>query len=166
MIPSTLRTRCLWVIAVGTLAFALLAWQVQSGGALSQLDQGITGWMQAQRNPALQAPLFAVTDLHSTWGIGVMRPIFDLPLLSLSTYSFPSGHAAGSTLLYASAIIVFAHTRWLHRLIGLGCTMVMLTAFSRVYLGAHYLSDVIAGVCVGLVWAHGCRLLLDGSLRD
>lgn len=207
MIPSTLRTRCLWVIAVGTLAFALLAWQMHSGGGLSQLDQDITSWMQAQRNPALQAPLFAVTDLHSTWGIGVMgtligaflawhrrwravsflavsvggglllnfalklvferpRPIFDLPLLSLSTYSFPSGHAAGSTLLYASAIFVFAHTRWLHLLIGLGCTMVLLTAFSRVYLGAHYLSDVIAGVCVGLVWVHACRLLLDGSLRD
>lgn len=207
MIPTTVRTRCLWVIAVGTLAFAVLAWQVHSGGGLSQLDQSITGWMQAHRNSALQAPLFVVTDLHSTSGIAIIgmligavlawqrrwralsflaisvgggmllnvalklaferpRPMFDVPLLSLTTYSFPSGHAAGSTLLYTSAIIVFAQTRWRRALIGIGCMMVALTAFSRVYLGAHYLSDVVAGVCVGLVWVHACRLLLDTSLRD
>ena len=207
MILSTIRARCLWIIAAGTLAFAVLAWQVHGGGALSQIDQSITGWMQAHRNPALQAPLFVVTDLHSTCGIAIMgiligalvawqrrwralsflavslgggmllnvalklvferpRPMFDVPLLSLTTYSFPSGHASGSTLLYMSAIILFAQTRWRRLLIGIGCTMIALTAFSRVYLGAHYLSDVVAGVCVGLVWVHACRLLLDTSLRD
>jgi len=207
MIPSTVRTRSLWVIALGTLAFAVLAWQVHSGGVLSQFDQVITGWMQGHRNPILQAPMFLVTDMHDTGGIAIMglligallarqrrwraysflavsvgggmllnvalklvfersRPVFDVPLISLSTYSFPSGHAAGSTLLYMSAFIVFAQTRWRHRLMAIGCTMVLLTAFSRVYLGAHYLSDVVAGVCVGLVWVHACRLLLDTSLRD
>jgi len=207
MIASTIRTRCLWTIAVGTLTFAVLAWQAHGGGGLSQLDQDITNWMQSHRSDALQAPLFVVTDMHSTWGITAMgvligallvrqrrwrascflavsigggmllnaalklvferpRPIFDVPLLSLTTYSFPSGHASGSTLLYMSAIIVFAQTRWQRLLIAIGFTMVMLTAFSRVYLGAHYLSDVVAGVCVGLVWVHACRLLLDESLRD
>lgn len=207
MIPSTLRTRCQWIIALGTLTFALLAWQVHSGGRLSLLDQNVTAWMQAHRNPLVQAPLFVVTDVHSTWGIAIMgtlfgaflawqrrwralgffamslvsgmllnvalklvferpRPLFDVPLVSLTTYSFPSGHAASSTLLYLSAVMVLAQTRWQRLAIGIGCTMVVLTAFSRVYLGAHYLSDVIAGVCVGLVWVHACRLLLDSTLRD
>jgi undecaprenyl-diphosphatase len=194
------------MIAVGTLVFVVLAWQVHGGSGLIQLDQSITGWMQAHREPALQAPLFVVTHVHSTWGIVILgvllgalltwqrrwralaflcvglgggmlvnvalklafaraRPLFDDPVVSLTTYSFPSGHAASSTLLYMSAIIVFAHTRWQRLAIAIGCALVVLTAFSRVYLGAHYLSDVVAGICVGLVWVHACRLLLDTSLR-
>ena len=207
MTPSRTRARCLWVIAVGTLVFVVLAWQLQSGGPLSELDQSVTGWMQGHRNPILQTPLFVVTYLHSTWGIVIMggllgallawqrrwralsflavalgggmpanvalkllferpRPVFDVPLVALQTYSFPSGHAAASTLLYMSAVIIFTQTRWQRLAIGIGCLMVVLTAFSRVYLGAHYASDVVAGVCFGLVWVHACRLLLDTSLRS
>lgn len=88
------------------------------------------------------------------------RPTFDEPLLTLATYSFPSGHAAGATLFYGvlAAYLVCLDVRWRTRaLVALGaCTMVLLVAFSRVYLGVHYLSDVLAGIAVGSAWTSIC----------
>jgi membrane-associated phospholipid phosphatase len=87
------------------------------------------------------------------------RPVWDEPLVQLSTYSFPSGHAVASTVFYgAVCALVFTHVRspMLRGLTALaGILMVLLVTFSRVYLGAHFLTDVIAGVAVGLL----CLLL-------
>lgn len=83
------------------------------------------------------------------------RPVLEDPLVHLTTFSFPSGHAVASTVFYgALCALVLAHTP--SRLArGLAMTaavaMVLAVCFSRVYLGAHYLSDVVAGVCVGLL---------------
>lgn len=83
------------------------------------------------------------------------RPTLEEPLVHLSTYSFPSGHAVASTVFYgALCSLVFMHTRSpvLRALAVVLCmAMVLLVTFSRVYLGAHYLSDVVAGVSVGLL---------------
>jgi len=83
------------------------------------------------------------------------RPALDDPLVQIATYSFPSGHAVASTVFYGMlCALVITHSRSpLLR----GCAaaaavaMVLLVTFSRVYLGAHYPSDVIAGVALGTV---------------
>lgn len=81
------------------------------------------------------------------------RPVLAVPLVHLSTFSFPSGHAVASTVFYgAVCVLAFQHTRsrWLRTIVGLiASCMVLLVAASRVYLGAHYLSDVLAGIAVG-----------------
>ena len=89
------------------------------------------------------------------------RPSFDDPLVMLSTYSFPSGHAVSSTLFYG-ALAAFLTPRvtmsvrpWLW--IG-ALAIVALVALSRVYLGAHYLTDVVAGVAVGIAWLACCMV--------
>jgi membrane-associated phospholipid phosphatase len=93
------------------------------------------------------------------------RPTLEEPLVQLSTYSFPSGHAVASTVFYgALCALVFIHARspaprWLAALAGVA--MVLLVGFSRVYLGAHYLSDVVAGVAVGTL----CLLLFLRLVR-
>ena len=88
------------------------------------------------------------------------RPRFDEPLLSLTTYSFPSGHALGATVLYGvlAAYLVYQVDSWGARVgIALGAlAMVALVALSRVYLGAHYLSDVLAAVIEGIAWLAIC----------
>lgn len=93
------------------------------------------------------------------------RPVLEEPLVHISTFSFPSGHAVASTVFYgALCALVFAHTRSpaLRALAVLAAmVMVLLVSFSRVYLGAHYLSDVIAGAAVGLA----CLLLFLRYVR-
>jgi membrane-associated phospholipid phosphatase len=81
------------------------------------------------------------------------RPVHEDPLVQLATYSFPSSHAVASTVFYGMlCALVFTHTR---SPLVRGCAaavavaMVLLVTFSRVYLGAHFPSDVIAGVAFG-----------------
>ncbi|MBB5393342.1 MULTISPECIES: phosphatase PAP2 family protein [unclassified Herbaspirillum] len=91
-----------------------------------------------------------------------LRPHFDDPILVLHSYSFPSGHTIGATLLYA---MLAAYLLRLPALAGRGaqaaivCTallLVLLTAFSRVYLGAHFLSDVLSAMLLGTAWFALC----------
>ncbi len=84
------------------------------------------------------------------------RPIFDVPLLTLSSYSFPSGHAAGATLFYGvlAAWLIGTTTSWRWRVFiaTLATLMVALVGLSRIYLGVHYLSDVLAAVAASSGW--------------
>jgi membrane-associated phospholipid phosphatase len=84
------------------------------------------------------------------------RPVFDEPLLHLVTFSFPSGHAAYSTMLYGLLAAYVAHRvdRWRWRMASVfACfALIALIAFSRLYLGAHYLTDVVAGMLEGVGW--------------
>ncbi len=97
------------------------------------------------------------------------RPAFDDPLLTLSSYSFPSGHVAGSTILYGLGVAwVFARTRrWRWRALAVAgaLAMIALVAFSRMYLGVHYLSDVGAAFAEGVAWLAICLSALAAFRR-
>ena len=85
-----------------------------------------------------------------------LRPALDEPLVHLATFSFPSGHAVASTVFYGTLCgIALAHLRSRGAraaAIAAAVAMVLLVTFSRVYLGAHYLTDVLAGVAMGAAW--------------
>jgi membrane-associated phospholipid phosphatase len=84
------------------------------------------------------------------------RPVFDDPIFSLATYSFPSGHAMASTVFYGLLAIhasVNATQRFAANVaIAAAVLMVVLVSFSRIYLGLHYLSDVMGGIAEGIAW--------------
>jgi membrane-associated phospholipid phosphatase len=88
------------------------------------------------------------------------RPHFDEPILSLTTYSFPSGHTMTATVLYGVlACYLVRHARsWQARaaIVLAACIMVLLVACSRLYLGAHYLTDVLAAMLEGCAWLAIC----------
>lgn len=92
------------------------------------------------------------------------RPFFTDPLATVSTYSFPSGHATVSIAVYGALCLVLVR-----RLTGparvvcvaAAVLLVSLIGFSRLYLGVHFLSDVLAGYSVGLAWLALCVVVLD-----
>ena len=96
------------------------------------------------------------------------RPILDEPLPGLASYSFPSGHVTGATLLYGVlAVFLATQTPKPGRRVTVystACLIVLLVAVTRVYLGAHYFSDVVAAAAWGTAWLVLC-LVLVGELR-
>ncbi len=102
-----------------------------------------------------------------------LRPRFDDPLLTLTSYSFPSGHTAGAVLFYGvlAAFLVSRFYDWRARAacVAGAIGMVAPVAFSRMYLGAHYLSDVLAAACSSTAWLVLClaggHALVRGKLR-
>jgi|GEM_PF-20909 len=85
-----------------------------------------------------------------------MRPRPDLwpTLITETSYSFPSGHALGSTVLYGMiAYLLGRHfPRYRRGVYGAAIVLVVLISFSRLYLGVHWPSDIIAGLSIGFLW--------------
>lgn len=87
------------------------------------------------------------------WSVQRPRPIEIYS--GVSSWSFPSGHATMSIMVYGSLAILVARgissrRRWLP--FAGAFAISLLVAFSRIYLGAHWLSDVLAGLSLGWAW--------------
>lgn len=80
------------------------------------------------------------------------RPSFWHSAVTETGYSFPSGHAMISSALILCLIVMLWNTRWRVVSIVLGSFIVMMIGISRLYLGVHYPTDIIAGWCVSFIW--------------
>jgi membrane-associated phospholipid phosphatase len=98
--------------------------------------------------------------------VGRRRPASPFALITEDGFSFPSGHATGTAavaLLCAWMLSRWAIASWPGRVaawsIAIGVTGAV--GFSRIYLGVHYVSDVLAGWLLGAAWAG--TVMLVGS---
>jgi membrane-associated phospholipid phosphatase len=80
------------------------------------------------------------------------RPDLWHSIITETTYSFPSGHALISTALILSIVAITWRTRARWPVLVVGSIFIALIGISRLYLGVHYPSDVIAGWSIGIVW--------------
>jgi len=91
------------------------------------------------------------------------RPFLDGPFVDWSGYSFASGHTIGATLLYGQLLLFILpclksrHWR-LMSVFGAAC-LIALVGFSRIALGAHFLTDVLAAIFFGIIWLALCVVL-------
>jgi len=116
------------------------------------------GWGAASANLFL-AGIIAVT----TFGISTLAKVYfrrDRPVteyverMFLETYSMPSGHATGAVASYgllAFIVCQMVPSPWRYLVVGLLSAFIVLIGISRIYLGAHYPSDVIAGWLLGFL---------------
>lgn len=75
-------------------------------------------------------------------------------------YGFPSGHAMSSMTFAVVLIVLFWKTRWRWWVVGGGAVFVLAIGWTRLYLGVHYPSDIVAGWTASIAWATGVRLLI------
>jgi membrane-associated phospholipid phosphatase len=91
------------------------------------------------------------------------RPFVDGPFVDWSGYSFASGHTIGATLLYGQLLLfvlpALKERHWRLLSIFSAISLVLLVGFSRIALGAHFLTDVLAAVLFGIIWLAFCVAL-------
>lgn len=113
---------------------------------------------------ALAVPLGMAFNTLLKFAYQRARPIFDVPLLTLTSYSFPSGHTAGAVLFYGVlAAFVISNTVHLRTHVLAVCAaviMIGLVGFSRMYLGAHFLSDVLGAASASAAWLSLCLITM------
>src|SRR5262249_450036 len=97
------------------------------------------------------------------------RPFVDGPFVNWSGYSFASGHTMGATLLYGQLLLFLLPLlkgRHLRIVCILGtASLVLVVGFSRIALGAHFLTDVLAAIIFGIVWLMLCMVLGKSMCR-
>lgn len=114
-----------------------------------------------------------ISMLASTVLIPVLKNSFDrerpsfLRLIEISGFSFPSGHAVGSTIFFGSVATILKHTDLNNKalLMTICATFILMISSSRVYLGVHYPTDVLAGVVIGLAVVLGTSALLHNKFK-
>lgn len=95
--------------------------------------------------------------------VGRARPSGLIPVISETDFSFPSGHATISIALYGFIAFLlcrlYPRYRWV--VVAIASLIILSIGFSRLYLGLHFPSDVIAGYVVGGFW-----LLMGSKLTN
>jgi membrane-associated phospholipid phosphatase len=88
------------------------------------------------------------------------RPFLDGPFVDWSGYSFASGHTIGATLLYGQLLLFILpclkERHWRLLSVFSAACLVALVGFSRIALGAHFLTDVLAAIFFGIIWLTFC----------
>jgi membrane-associated phospholipid phosphatase len=88
------------------------------------------------------------------------RPFLDGPFVDWSGYSFASGHTIGATLLYGQLLLFILPSlkarHWRLLSVFSAVSLIALVGFSRIALGAHFLTDVLAAIFFGIIWLAFC----------
>ncbi len=121
-------------------------------------------FLSGRRRTAMLVLLSSIGAALLSTGLKVLfaRPRPDLVehLVGVSTPSFPSGHALLSAAIYLTlgALLAreFPQPALRRYFLMAAATLALLIGLSRVYLGVHWPSDVLAGWCIGALWAWGC----------
>jgi undecaprenyl-diphosphatase len=151
-----------WLVEIGRDITAL-----GSSAVLTLVTVAVLGFLLLQRKYG--ALWFVViTTVSGGFLSHVLKELFSrerptpVPFIWVSSPSFPSGHAMLSAVVYLALGILLARIepRPLLKVYFLGVMMALtfLVGVSRVYLGVHYPTDVLAGWTVGLVWGLLCWL--------
>lgn len=140
-----------FLLVASALCIAFLAWRKHTKEALLFLFIILSGFLLNNLTKAM---------------FQIPRPGID-PIYQATFYSFPSGHAMNSFIFYATLayfVYHFTKQKLLSIAIGSCCLLlILLIGFSRVYLGVHYPSDVLAGFIAGFWW--GVTVILIDKTR-
>jgi len=125
-------------------------------------------WVRGRRRLALFLVITAIGGGLVDSAVKILvnrpRPLVEEPLAHAFGKSFPSGHAMSSTVTYGALLLVFLPMvpkawRWLA--FTLTTLLILAIGVSRLLLGVHFVSDVLAGWALGLAWLCGCAAMFN-----
>jgi len=131
-----------------------------TGEGLAVVVAGATAllWWRGRRREAMMF----LGGILAAWALsGILKVVFAVPRPSASSavntvtkYGFPSAHALVTTVAAGLGAWVLRHGSLVTRVlvVGVAASIVLLTATSRIVLNAHWLTDVVGGVAIGLAW--------------
>ncbi|GAB4225737.1 MAG: phosphatase PAP2 family protein [Stanieria sp.] len=93
------------------------------------------------------------------------RPTLENNLVTVDFYSFPSGHAMTSLIIYGFLcyLLISNYRKYSLLLISFTSILIILIGLTRLYLGVHWLTDVIGGYVAGTVWLFLCISSLEAA---
>ena len=136
---------------------------------MTVLVAGMFLWLTQHRHSAalLGVATAGGLVLNNLLKMGFDRPrpvIIDWGVTAISS-SFPSGHAMNAVIVYGTVAYLAARLQTRHRMrvltLSVAALIILLVCGSRLYLGVHYPSDVLAGLTIGLAWAAFCMATLE-----
>lgn len=123
-------------------------------------------WRRRERVAALVLPAIG---LGAVVALALTKWVIDKPRPKLRGYGFPSGHVFGVTVFVVIAVYLLwrfdARRGWQRATRAGGIVFVTAVGYSRIYVDAHWLSDVVGGLLAGIAFALAMVLVLDGRLR-
>jgi membrane-associated phospholipid phosphatase len=149
--------------AATALGSARLMWTVAAIAA-------VVAYLSSRRTLLPQVPLVAMLGGSILNNLGKAltdrpRPLIR-PLVDAGGSSFPSGHATIAAVLFTALALVMARGLpgwWKAAVWAASIAAIALVAATRVYLGVHWLSDVIVGAGIGIAWALWCGRTLSSD---
>lgn len=89
-----------------------------------------------------------------------VRPDLWQQIVDEHSFSFPSGHAMGTATLATALVLLSWRTRWHWPVLVLMPAFAVLVGVSRMYLGVHYPSDILAGFAIAVAWVFGMHQIV------
>lgn len=129
----------------------------------------LSGWLWAQRYRHHALLVLAGVGGASLLSLALKvffaraRPDLWEHLVFETSFAFPSGHAIASAALAASIVAALWFTRWRITAIITGTVYVIAIGFTRLYLGVHFPSDIIAGWLVAIGWIAAVSVIFLSS---
>lgn len=149
----------------------LMRYVTQAGSGAAVAVLGISAywlWHLGRRPDALTVLASFIGAVAQSTGFKLLfarpRPEVFPPLGPESGYSFPSGHTIAAVAVYGSLAVLLwrrGHRGWAL----LSALWIPLVGFSRIYLGAHYPSDVVASLALGTIWLFAVMVVHDWVAR-
>ncbi len=140
-------------------------------GLLAVITLAVAGflWLREKRGTAilLLAAVASGQALSTAFKLGFDRTRPDLVPHGMETYtsSFPSGHAMMAAVTYLTLAVLLARVQEGRRIkiyiLSVAVLVTVAVGISRIYLGVHWPTDVLAGWTAGAAWAFGCLLFAN-----
>ncbi len=146
-----------------------------SGDVVTLIALIVLGYLAIVREWRM-ALVFTIAMIGAALGGTMLKGAFDRPrpevigrMIEVGSLSFPSGHSLISAVVYPTLGAMLArlvkHVRIKLYFVAVALLLMVLVGASRVYLGVHYPSDVLAGWMLGLGWAIACWTMLRALQR-